>query len=80
MPYKRLFILYHRCILSYLWFYCEMRQYKFAWLRKMVYRMPRIERESDFCNQFSQIPGSKSALPTQAMYRGQFGKLGDGRC
>ena len=76
---QRMLVLYHRCITSYLWWYCSMRKFKFAWLHKMIYRMPKGMRESDDALPMPTIDdvGRRESqhLDTSTMIIGQFGLL-----
>ena len=77
--FQKMLVLYHRCISSYLWWYCSMRKFKFAWLHKMIYRMPKDMRESDDTLPMPTIDvvGRRESqhLDTSALLIGQFGLL-----
>lgn len=76
--FRRLAVLFHRCILSYLWWYLYMRHFKFAWLKKVVYRMPQWQRESDIFSQFPTIQthaNKETTTSSRNLFTGQFGIL-----
>jgi len=75
---KRLLVMHHRCLLSYLWWYLSMRQYKYAWLKKLVYRMPQALRESDTFESVPSVSASEHgefSLSPNHLFVGQFGLL-----
>lgn len=77
VAYKYWAVMYHRTILSYIWWHCSMRKHKLSYMQNMIYRMPKAEREAEFERSFPQIDEAISLKPlkTTKFYLGQIGIL-----
>ena len=80
VAYKYWAVMYHRTILTYVWWHCSMRKHKLSYMQNMIYRMPKDERESDQDRPFPQIDEATvlngcHRLKTTSYYHGQMGIL-----